>query len=135
MPLVNVTEVEAQPCLPHEMLAEVRDVGGRMMHLLATYDRLVQGLLGADVPNPDPYGRLQSIGRQIEEVTRRVQEMLLVAHEERRVEVDAAFERASRLQGSSRLGLIASSGPKGPGPGRAQAAGPRRARARRQPAA
>jgi hypothetical protein len=94
MPLVNVAGIDRRLTAANEMLGQVRDVGGCLEHLLASYDRMVRGLLGADVPLPDPHGRLRAISSRIEDVSKRVQEMLILAHEDRQAEVYAAFDRA-----------------------------------------
>ena len=94
MPLANVAGIDRSLTVANEMLGQVRDVGGCLEHLLATYDRLVRGLLSTDVPIPDSHDRLRAISSQIEDVSKRVQEMLILAHEDREAEVYAALDRA-----------------------------------------
>src|SRR5659263_604071 len=82
MPLANVAGIDRSLTVANEMLGQVRDVGGCLEHLLATYDRLVRGLLSTDVPIPDSHDRLRAISSQIEDVSKRVQEMLILVGED-----------------------------------------------------
>lgn len=94
MPLVNVAGIDCSLTEANEGLGQIRDIGWRLEHLLTSYDRLVRGLLGADLPIPDSHDRLRAISSQIEDVSKRMQEMLIVAHEDRQAEVCAALDRA-----------------------------------------
>src|ERR1035437_1979521 len=110
MPPVNVAGIDRSLTVANEMLGQVRDVGGCLEHLLASYDRLVRGLLSADMPIPDSHDRLRAISSQIENVSKRVQEMLILAHEDRQAEVYAAFDQAGARRKSPTPGAPPLSG-------------------------
>ena len=81
------------------MLVQVRDLGGRLEHVLAQYGRLVRDLTG-DLATPSGVtGHVHLVNRELAHVTRRLQDLLVQRDEARRIP-----KRASAIREAERVG-------------------------------
>ncbi len=79
-----------------DMLVQVRELGGRLEHVTAQYDRLVRELLGDDAPSSEFDSRLYLVNREFGNVARRLQELFVLDHEARRLKKGRAVQKAPR---------------------------------------
>jgi hypothetical protein len=86
----------------HELLEQVRDIGGRLEYVMARYDRLVRDIGGESVPSPDFTSRALVINRQLEDVTKKLQELFVLEYEAQQAEAYAEFEKTSERRRASR---------------------------------
>ncbi len=66
------------------MLVQVRDLGGRLEHVVAQYDRLVRELFRNQAMPSGFDSHVHLVNREIGHVTRRLQELFVQQHEARR---------------------------------------------------
>jgi hypothetical protein len=78
------------------MLMEVRDLGGRLEHVVAQYDRLVRDLFGDEAASSDFHSHVHLVNREIGHVTRRLQEMFVLQYEAGRSKEHVASQQAER---------------------------------------
>jgi hypothetical protein len=77
-------------------LAQVRELGGRLERVVAQYDRLVHGFVGNEAVPLDLDSRLHLLNRELGDVTRRLQEMLVDEYEARRPQKTGSIRQAGR---------------------------------------
>jgi hypothetical protein len=94
MQLIKVAGGARKSFARHEMLEQVRDLGGRLEYVMARYDRLVRDIGGTQTPSPDFESRVRRVNLEIGDVTRRLQELFVLEYEARQAEAYAAFEQA-----------------------------------------
>lgn len=92
-----MSEREARnPVQGTEMLVQVRDLGGRLEHVVAQYDRLVRELF-RDQAMPSGFdSHVVLVNREIGHVTRRLQELFVQQHEARRSSTHRSMQPADR---------------------------------------
>jgi hypothetical protein len=66
------------------MLVQVRDLGGRLEHVVAQYDRLVRELLREEALPSGFNSHIHLVNREIGLVTRRLQDLIVQQYETRR---------------------------------------------------
>ena len=69
-----------------ELLLQACELGSRLGHLVTQYDRLVRGLSGAEPAAADLDSRVHLVNREFTDLSRRVQELLVLEHDARRQE-------------------------------------------------
>jgi hypothetical protein len=67
-----------------EQLRQLRDVGGRLEHVLVQYNRLVCDLFGNQAAHSGFTSHVHLVNRELDHVTRRLQELLVQRDEARR---------------------------------------------------
>jgi hypothetical protein len=84
------------------MLVQVRDLGGRLEHVSAQYDRLVSELFGDDAPSSEFDSRLYLINREFGNVARRLQELIVLEYDARRHKKSRPVQKAHRRRQDGR---------------------------------
>lgn len=84
------------PALGTDMLLQVRDLGGRLEHVVAQYDRLVRELFGNQAAPSGFTGHVRLVNRELDHVTRRLQDLFVQQYEGRRHEELRSMETADR---------------------------------------
>jgi hypothetical protein len=79
-----------------ELLLQVSELGARLKHLVAQYDRMVRGLAGDETVSADLDSRLHLVDREFGHLARRVQELFVLENEARRQEKGGCIPRVSR---------------------------------------
>ncbi len=70
-----------QPEVPRERLAEIRDVGGRLEHMVSRYEGLARDLLRDLSPAGELQSRLRLLNREIGLLALSLQDLMLAARE------------------------------------------------------
>lgn len=73
-----------KPSTGIDTLAQVRDVGECLKHLLDRYDRLVMRLAGGRSPAPELLGRIDWLNLQLAAAADEMQELIVLEREESR---------------------------------------------------
>jgi hypothetical protein len=68
--------------MPRERLAEIRDVGGRLEHMVSRYERLVRDLLRDLAPAGELQSRLRLLNREIGLLALSLQDLMLAKGEQ-----------------------------------------------------
>lgn len=68
--------------VPHERLAEIRDVGGRLEYVVTRYERLVRDLLRDLAPSAELQSRLRLLNRELGLLALSIQDHMLAARED-----------------------------------------------------
>jgi hypothetical protein len=79
-----------------EPLTQLRDVGGRLEHVVAQYDRLVRELFGNQASPSGFASHLHLVNRELGHVTRHLQDLLVQQDEARRNRKHASTRSADR---------------------------------------
>lgn len=90
-----------QPEVPHERLAEIRDVGGRLEYMVTRYERLVRDLLRDLAPAGEMQSRLRLLNREIGLLALSLQDLMVAKREE-----DTGYRAA--VEGDERSGVVVS---------------------------
>lgn len=83
--------------VPRERLAEIREVGGRLEHMVSRYERLLRDLLRDLAPAGELQSRLRLLNREIGLVALSLQDLMLAKREER---VFESVDREERPRGA-----------------------------------
>jgi hypothetical protein len=69
------------PEIPRDRLAEVREVGGRLEHMVTRYERLVRDLVRDLAPSAELQSRLRLLNREIGVLALSLQDLMLARRE------------------------------------------------------
>ena len=79
-----------------EKLTQLRDLGGRLEHVLSQYDRLVREIFGTQAAPSGFSSHVHLVNRELDHVTRHLQELLVHQDEARRDGKRAYARRVAR---------------------------------------
>jgi hypothetical protein len=91
-----------EPFARTEVRAQVRDLGGRLEHVVAQYNRLARELAGDEATPSNFAGSLHLVNREIGHATQYLQELLVQQNEARRKRVHASTQEVGRGRRESR---------------------------------
>ena len=85
-----------------DTLVQVRELGGRLEHVTAQYDRLVRDLFGEAASSSEYDSRLYLVNREFGNVARRLQELFVLDYEARHHKKSRPVQKAPRRRDQTR---------------------------------
>jgi hypothetical protein len=85
-----------------DTLVQVRELGGRLEHVTAQYDRLVRDLFGEAASSSEFDSRLYLVNREFGNVARRLQELFVLDYEARHHKKSRPIQQTERRRRAPR---------------------------------